>query len=76
MKKQIRTIDKIVKFVLAFVGMIIEFPVLAMKYILGLIWVAYTFIRGRNFKVVFSRLNKGVIKDVEWLIGDFKFNIF
>jgi hypothetical protein len=76
MKKSIRTIDKIVRAILGFIGAIIEIPILIIKYALGLIWVAYSIVRRKNFRKVLGSLNKNTIGEVEWLIDEFKFYIF
>ena len=76
MKKSIRTIDKIVRGILVFIGTVIEIPILIVRYILGLIWVVYSIIRNRKFKMVFSSLNKGTMREIKWLIDEFKFYTF
>ena len=76
MNKSIRTIDKIVRAMLGFTGTLFEIPRLIIKYILGLIWTVYSIIRGRDFKKVFSHLNKGIISEIKWVIDEFKFYIF
>lgn len=76
MKKSIRTIDKIVRGILGYIGVIIDIPNLIIRYALGLIWVAYSIIRGKNFKLVFSNLNKNTIKEIKWYIDELKFYMF
>lgn len=76
MKKSIRTIDKIVRGILGFIGTVIEIPILIVRYMLGLIWVVYSIIRNRKFKMVFSSLNKNMIQEIKWLIDEFKFYTF
>ena len=76
MNKSIRTIDKIVRAILGFTGTLFEIPRLIIRYILGLIWTAYSIIRCRDFKKAFSYLNKSMIGEIKWVIDDFKFYIF
>ena len=76
MKKHIRTIDKIVRGILGWIGAIFEIPRLIVQYTLGLIWTAYSMIRGKDFKKVFARLNEGAAKEVKWIVDEFRFNTF
>lgn len=68
-----KTVDKIVRSTLGFIGTLFEIPRLMLKYILGLIWTMYMFIRRRNFKLVFSKLNSGMIDEIKWVLNEFKF---
>ena len=68
-----KNVDKIFRATLGFIGTTFDIPVLIVKYILGLIWTAYMFIRGKNAKNVFSKLNSGIAKETKWIIDEFKF---
>jgi hypothetical protein len=68
-----KTIDKIVRLILGFVGTTFEIPRLIIKYVLGLIWTAYMLVRGKDFKLVFSKLNSGMIGEIKWVLDEFKF---
>jgi hypothetical protein len=68
-----KTIDKIVRTTLGFVGTATEIPRLVIKYGLGLCWTGYTAIRGKDFKVVFSKLNSGMANEIKWVLDEFKF---
>lgn len=68
-----KTIDKLVRLVLGWIGATLDIPTLIVKYVLGLIWTVYMLIRGKNFKVVFSKLNAGTIDNIKWLKDEFKF---
>ena len=65
--------DKIVRAILGFTGAIFEIPRLIIQYVLGLIWTAYMAIRGKNFKLVFRKLNAGTRIEIEWVLDEFKF---
>ena len=68
-----KTIDKIVRLILGWIGGIFEIPRLIIKYALGLIWTTYMLIRGRDFRLVFSKLNAGMIDEIKWVFDEFKF---
>lgn len=70
-----KTIDKIVRSTLGFVGALFEIPRLVMQYVLGLMWTVYVFVRGKDFKLVFSKLNAGLIDDIKWVLDEFNFYV-
>lgn len=76
MKKSITTTDKIVRAILGYIGTILQIPVLMMQYLLGLIWVAYSIIRRKDFVKIFDRTNENAISNVKWIIDEFKFYTF
>ena len=76
MKKSITTTDKIVRAILGYIGTILQIPVLMMQYLLGLIWVAYSIIRRKDFVKTFDRTNENAISNVKWIIDEFKFYTF
>ncbi len=65
--------DKTIRAILGWIGAIFEIPRLIIKYILGLIWTAYMAIRGKDFKLVFSKLNAGMVGEIKWVLDEFKF---
>lgn len=76
MKKSITTTDKIVRAILGYIGTILQIPVLMMQYLLGLIWVAYSIVRRKDFVKIFDRTNENAISNVKWIIDEFKFYTF
>ncbi len=64
-------IDKIIRLVLGWIGGLFDICTFIIKYILGLIWSLYRFIRGHKFKS-FSYLNKNAISELEWIADEFK----
>lgn len=67
--------DKIIRAILGFIGTTFEIPRLTIKYILGLIWTGYMAIRGKNFKLVFSKLNTGMVSEIKWVLDEFRYYI-
>lgn len=65
--------DHIVRLILGFIGTTFEIPRLVIKYVLGLIWTAYMFVRRRDFETIFSKLNDGMIDEIRWVLDEFKF---
>lgn len=61
--------DKFVRTVLAIIGAVFEIIAFAICYILGLVWVLYLAIRKRNYKKVFTKLNKGAAKEFKSIIS-------
>ena len=68
-----KTIDKIVRLILGLIGTVFEIPRLIIKYMLGLVWTVYVLVRGKDFKLVFSKLNAGMIDEISWVLDEFKF---
>lgn len=68
-----KTVDNLVRSILGYIGTIFEIPRLIIKYVIGLIWTAYMFVRGKDFKLVFSKLNTGMIDEIKWVLDEFKF---
>ena len=65
--------DKIVHTILGIIGATFEIPRLIVRYGLGLTWTGYMAIRGKDAKIVFSKLNTAMVDDIRWVLDEFKF---
>lgn len=57
--------DKFIRTILAIVGESLEIIVTVIKYVLGLIWVIYSFIRRKNYKKRFRNLNNYFVTELK-----------
>lgn len=67
-----KKIDKIFRGILGWIGGMFDIITFIVKYILGLIWTVYNFIRGKNAKKIFSKLNDNSTSELLWIIDEFK----
>lgn len=68
-----KSMDKIVRLILGWIGAVLEIPRLIIQYMLGLIWVLYMLVRKKDFKLVFAKLNSGMNNEIKWVLDEFKF---
>lgn len=62
-----KTTDKIVRGVLGCVGVSFDILTFGAKYGLGLIWTGYNALRGKDYKRIFHKLNKGSTNEFKWI---------
>jgi hypothetical protein len=59
--------DKIVRGTLGCVGLSFDILTFGVKYGLGLIWTGYNALRGKNYKLIFRKLNQGSANEFKWI---------
>lgn len=57
--------DNFIKVIIAIIGETFEMGVTIIKYMLGLIWITYRTIRGKNFTNMFHKLNRDFINEIK-----------
>lgn len=63
--------DKIIRLILGWIGELFDVLRFIIQYILGLIWILYSCIRGKNYKKRFAGLNENAKKEIKWILHEF-----